>query len=574
MVGPFRQVGRKAVANAAIAFIPDAYDTGGPQLMGRHAAGESFLRGYLRHAQAKQIYLWNSGVTPLAEADALVRRIEPTRRPLVWLDRHQIGRIAEPGCLFSPQPDLAAQAWARRIAGARRYSLCGVTHTITSHYLQGLLADLMLAPVEPWDALICTSSAVQASVTTQLDSLWDYLAGRLGATERPSIRLETIPLGLNTADFAHSPDQRHAWRERLGIAPDDLAVLYVGRFSAYAKMNPEPMAIALERAARQTGKSVHWILCGWSPNETADQAYRAGVRAHAPSVTAHFVDGRTAEARFPIWSAGDIFLSLSDNIQETFGLTPVEAMAAGLPSVISDWNGYRDTVRHGLDGFRVTTHAPRPGMGTDLALRYAMGWDGYDKYVGIASQFGAPDVAEATAALVRLIENPELRNRMGSRARARAAETFDWAAIIPQYQGLWDDLASRREAATRETVAPENPWKLDPFKMFATYPTEAMAPSSRVVLHPDTTPDGATALLTDGLVAYAAHMLPRPDEVRALVAALATDGPATVEVLIAAFPTVRQGFVERGLLWLAKYGLVTIEATRPVAAESNGDSLV
>ena len=38
------------------------------------------------------------------------------------------------------------------------------------------------------------------------------------------------------------------------------------------------------------------------------------------------------------------FLSLVDCLQETFGLTPVEAMASGLPVVVSDWNGYRDTV--------------------------------------------------------------------------------------------------------------------------------------------------------------------------------------------------------------------------------------
>jgi len=28
-------------------------------------------------------------------------------------------------------------------------------------------------------------------------------------------------------------------------------------------------------------------------------------------------------------------------------------MAAGLPCVVTDWDGYKDTVRHGEDGFRV-----------------------------------------------------------------------------------------------------------------------------------------------------------------------------------------------------------------------------
>ena len=46
-----------------------------------------------------------------------------------------------------------------------------------------------------------------------------------------------------------------------------------------------------------------------------------------------------------LWAAADVFLSLVDNIQETFGITPLEAMAAGLPVVASDWDGYRYTMR-------------------------------------------------------------------------------------------------------------------------------------------------------------------------------------------------------------------------------------
>ena len=72
-----------------------------------------------------------------------------------------------------------------------------------------------------------------------------------------------------------------------------------------------------------------------------------------------FVEGRNATARDQAWAAADIFVSLSDNIQETFGLTPIEAMAAGLPVVVTDWNGYQATrFAHGVDGY------PRPHLGT------------------------------------------------------------------------------------------------------------------------------------------------------------------------------------------------------------------
>ena len=53
------------------------------------------------------------------------------------------------------------------------------------------------------------------------------------------------------------------------------------------------------------------------------------------------------------------FISLSDNIQETFGLTIIEGMAAGKPVIATDWDGYRQTVRHGDTGFLIPTYMPQ-----------------------------------------------------------------------------------------------------------------------------------------------------------------------------------------------------------------------
>jgi len=41
---------------AAIYYHPEAYTTGGPKLMGRNAAGESFLRGFLSHSKATEFW--------------------------------------------------------------------------------------------------------------------------------------------------------------------------------------------------------------------------------------------------------------------------------------------------------------------------------------------------------------------------------------------------------------------------------------------------------------------------------------------------------------------------------------
>jgi len=48
------------------------------------------------------------------------------------------------------------------------------------------------------------------------------------------------------------------------------------------------------------------------------------------------------------------------HLRKTFGLTPIEAMAAGLPLSRERRDGYMDTVRDGEDGPRHTWQAPAP----------------------------------------------------------------------------------------------------------------------------------------------------------------------------------------------------------------------
>ena len=117
------------------------------------------------------------------------------------------------------------------------------------------------------------------------------------------------------------------------------------------------------------------------------------------------LDGENLALGERAWAAADIFVSMADNHQETFGLTPVEAMACGLPVIASDWNGYRDTVRHGETGWLVPSHQPAQGMSRELA-RYALGGHDYDSFVGRLMQEVVIDPAALVVALERLIGDP------------------------------------------------------------------------------------------------------------------------------------------------------------------------
>ena len=546
------------MANAAIYFHTDGYDTSGKRLLGRHSAGESFLRGFLRHADVDRFEFWNVAGRPTEELDALIARIEPPTRPVRWIPQRNRNDLADLGVLYIPTPELPKEAWLRRMVGGR-YAICGVTHTTATQTVMKIVGDMLVAPVDGHDALICTSAAVRAAVDAQLAMMRDYLGREHGPRRRAEPQRVTIPLGVNVSDFQVSDERRHSWRERLGIPPDAIVALYVGRFNIKAKMNPALMAMALERAAIAAGRPIHWVNSGWAETDAAGEIFHRETAKLCPSVVYHQVDGRQADVRFTIWSAADFFISFSDNIQESFGLTPVEAMAAGLPSVVSDWDGYKDTVRHGIDGFRVPTLAPRANMGGDLGYLYANAWLAYDNYVGAVAQFTAVDLRAAEAAIVALVNDADLRRRMGEQAQLRARQVFDWSAIIPQYQALWAEQAARLTAA-EPSQARDNPYAPDPFNLFAGYPSRHLAHSDLIALRPSMNEAAAIAHLSSPLASYSRVNPPTPEELAAVVAHLAAHGATSVATLRDLFPPPRRAFVERALVWLARHDVVEITA--------------
>ncbi|WP_425989061.1 glycosyltransferase family 4 protein [Brevundimonas sp. TWP2-3-2] len=551
------------MGNAALYLNPEAFNTGLPALMGRQSAGESFLKGYLRHSTADDFHFWNVANAAPHTLQGFIEAIGSIGKPMTVIPRHDRRQLGAAGNAFLPSPNLARESWHRRVANCTEaYGITGITHTTASDNIMDALADMLTAPVEPWDTLICTSSAVRASVEVELEAVRADLEERVGARRLGEPQLATIPLGINVDDFATTGDDRARWRNQLGIADEAVVVLYVGRFNPHAKMNPLPMALALEQAAQIAGKPIAWVQAGWGLSETQEKAYHDQTRALCPSVDYHVVDARKPDARFSIWSVGDIFISLSDNIQETFGLTPVEAMAAGIPCVVSDWDGYRDTIRHGIDGFRASTYAPKAGAGQDLAYQYANQWISYDTYAGATSQLIAVDVVEAARALADLVSNPDLRKRMGQAAAARARDTFDWKVVIPQYEALWAEQTRRRLASAGRVARPRNlaphPRRLDPFLLFGGYASEWLTSSTMVTLRPGTDEAALAAIRGLSLAVYGSHALPTTSELTLLIERLSRVRQITVGELVGVFPAGRRPFVERGVLYLAKYDLVRI----------------
>lgn len=548
-------------ANAAIHFRRDAHLTGTDRVYGRGMATRGFAQAMLRHPAIDALYCCAPSPRQFAEFRQMVGESASTK-PVNWIPYSQVTALATPGCLFQPDPMIGELAWHRRALGSALFSLSGVTHTICSAGVMDAIGSLLTAPVEPWDALVCTSRAARCVVQHVAESYGEYLESRCGARPPLPIELPVIPLGVDCQQFADDTDDaslRESLRGELQIGRDDVAALFVGRLSYHAKAHPLPMYSALEAVAQRSSKRLHLLHFGWFANDALKRHFVDAARQACPSVTCRFLDDRQDLHR-AVWRAADVFVCLSDNLQETFGLAPVEAMAAGLPLVVSDWNGYRDTVRDGIDGFLIPTVAPPSGAGDELASRYALGIDDYDKYVGHTSQTVAVDLPQCIAAMRSLVENVELRRSMGRQAQQRARSLFDWPVVIDAYQQMWSELASRRTHASNNgsTQPLPHPLRQDPYTAFAGYPSRILDSDCLLTLGPNAQPDRLQAVAAMPMNSFAAPLLCSVDEQRQMLDLISREVSATAGELVDALPAERAAAAYRTLGWLAKLDVLRI----------------
>ncbi len=254
---------------------------------------------------------------------------------------------------------------------------------------------------------------------------------------------------------------------------------------------------------------------------------------------------------------------MADNIQETFGLTPVEAMAAGLPVLVTDWNGYKDTVRDGIDGFRIPTYMPPAGSGRALAHRYEADLISYDRYCGYSGMYVAVDLDTLTEKLGVLVENPDLRRTMGENGKRQAAAVYDWPVVYSAYQELWRELASIRRAAASsdegvrhiQSAPREAPGRTDPMVSFEHYPTHGILPDTQVAASERADELTFEALIEQPLFSYAKSMFPSAELVVSIREAVGT--PKSVQELSAQLKLNRADLT-RTIATLAKMGLLKL----------------
>ncbi|MDP6675579.1 MAG: glycosyltransferase family 4 protein [Gammaproteobacteria bacterium] len=401
---------------------------------GRDVATHSFLSGLAEAGVSHRVTLWVPSRadaellenTVLAEIQAnihIISGIEITR----YLEEHPVD------VMHVMDPNMWIGGHIRNLLTDRDFVITGMTHSLgNQHFLDWSLLSNANG-IESSDCLICTTPTAQVVI----NSMFSHLKAHQPDYSAP--QTEVIPLGMDLTLF-QAPTR--LTRQDLGLPADDFVILSLGRFNPISKMDVLPLLNLLSMLKQKSMHNVRLVLAGSENDGQYVQFLRDRTRKIGLEDSVSFITSPTDEQKVALYQLADVFLSLSDNLQETFGLTVIEALACGLPVVVSDWDGYRALVEHEVTGFLVSTKmlGPDPQWEANLSLQP-------DSMAHIlCAQTTAVDLPAACEALLGLAGDREALQRMSGAAAASAAQ-YDWQQIIPRYLALWEQLVERKAAA-------------------------------------------------------------------------------------------------------------------------------
>jgi glycosyltransferase involved in cell wall biosynthesis len=377
---------------------------------------------------------------------------------------------------FTHRADISNLVYLRAKYARKCFPVCGLVLDAISYpeaFRQTFLNNI-IADVRPFDSIICPSRAVLKVIRKHNKLLSLSFKENLLSGNRYNGRLDVLPFGIDINDYG-ALNKLKARRE-LGLDKDKVIVLYFGRFSLYDKADLYPLLLAFKEVLKEK-RNAMLLLAGIDlQHEYGEKLKRVakemGILPHTKFILHNFLDKKNL-----LFTAADIFVSPSDNIQETFGLTVLEAMATSLPVVVSDWDGYKDTVIHNKTGFRIPTYC------SDYNIEAV--YPGYSAFKSwqlehlYFAQSVCVDVKRFVEYLSILVKDKTLRLTFGHNARNNVLQKYDWRVLIPEYEKLWERLSRLSDNAKINRKISQY-FSLKYFDSFSHYPTRILNKKTRV----------------------------------------------------------------------------------------------
>lgn len=438
----------------ALGFI-NAFDelADADQRIGRKVANYGLVTALLEHSSADELHFYlpfQNAVKPFEKSygpwlkkapnPERVRLLPALKMPVALTRVDYLAMHAAELDRYFPELCHLRNRWS-----ARPFPITCTTHTLSYWSTQVRNLYKLLPGPLPFDAVFCTSRAAQEHLQAAFEAAAAELRGLGMQGAGYAGRLEVVPLGVHSADF-QGRDKSQAL-VRLNLAPGPLTLLCLGRLRPSDKYDLLPVLGVVRQLADSF--DLRLILAGGESKRYGQDLLKAAEELGLGGKVHLFADF-DSQIKPDLYAAADVFISPADNLQETFGLTILEAMAANLPVVASDFSGYRDLVLEGETGFLIPTLGP-----ADTGLIDA-GWPILAEFTCALqmSQRTALDLGILRSKLETLLGDPELRQKMGQAGQKRVAERFDWSAVVGAMETKWREL---KASAPPQAIAPRPP---------------------------------------------------------------------------------------------------------------------
>jgi D-inositol-3-phosphate glycosyltransferase len=392
------------------------------------------IRAVLQYSSFDEFWFL-SNVTPPAVA----------LRPEMWTDKaitfitpETLPRILNDTCslLMTPTENPGVLLPLRQVSG-RVIPITGHLHAANEEWLIKRVMSMLFGGFADCDAMICPSEASRIALVRLVQSIY-ALGSEAEPRDVPTFQTPVVPIGFDPAGFQQprSIDAKLA----LGIKPTSTVILYFGRLSSYGKADLGPLLLAFKTLLAECEEDLVLVLAGTDPHDKQASALGAYAEDIGCRDRVAIHPNPSSETKQRLLGAADVFVSLSDTVKESFGISVLEAMASGVPVVCSHWNGYREVVVDGDTGFLIPTAWTDLGAPAEILRAFGLARD---------STLSAVTVIDPEVLVTRLrylIQYPERRRAMGDAARHRAISHYAWPRIVERYEAIWATLQERARA--------------------------------------------------------------------------------------------------------------------------------
>ncbi|MGF9763986.1 glycosyltransferase family 4 protein [Microvirga sp. 0TCS3.31] len=377
-------------------------------------------------------------VTTLRNTEKLNDRLsalQPSQRHKIMTPSQFVDtKFQSPVIFKSLDADLSKGQFLRACSGLASSPVVGITHDLSDAKVYRELFVSCATGVRPYDSIVSCSHAAKNVLDQQLQSIADGLG--LPAAD---LFLPIIPYGVDLE--ARFPQTKNQTRAKWGIAQDAFLFLFVGRICRLTKADLEALVLAFDTRFRNHEKA-RLIISGSVGSESEAQFHARLsklVQDRSLDQQIGIVVNPTNHEKCSLYAAADIFVSPANSLQESFGITLLEAMMHGLPVLGSDWDGYRDIIVDGQTGFTFPTNI----QANDAAFRIDYPFLSRAELLESLQDRLSLDSNILADLMAKCESSRDECKEMGKRAQQRVHSLYRWDKVVQKHVELWFDLLHR-----------------------------------------------------------------------------------------------------------------------------------